>query len=251
MKRLLLALLLAFFCSPLWATFTYTDGATNDGNSGTASTGTHGITINSGDLVVAYVHSNAVAAITPNDSGWTEAIDERADASETAQHALYWKVAGSEPTSYTWSVSSSQWRVVLKVFTAASTPEVDAAATTEYWSTPTTDKLIMSAIDGEVISDDAVSIVCGGKDNRKSPNEAYTTANNSFVSAVGETTTQITACAHRIFGTGETFSGNVTVETSDGSDSKTDKVYSAHISFVEGGGGPSTPTAVIVRRRGR
>lgn len=209
----------------------YTGGATNGGSGATADI-THGLTINSGDLVVAYINANASGAVS-NDGGgavWTEAVNET-PAGETARQALFWKVAGgSEPASYSWTLSgSAQYRVIVKVFTLSQAPVLDSSASTTTAATSTS--VVVEAIDGATISDDALSIVFGGKDNREGIGNSFTSADNSYVGVLGDSGDQVTAGAHRIYTTGEIFSGNVTIS---GTSSINDSTYSSHIAFVEG-----------------
>lgn len=253
-RWLLIAALLGFLVlapNHALAAFAYTGGATNGGNSSTASV-THGQTINSGDLVVAYVHSNSTTAVSPEDTWDAEEVDAQ-PAGDTARHALYWKIAsGSEPSSYSWTVGNAQWRVIVKVFTSDTDAEVDAAATTGSYLDLGGD-LDIEAIDGEVISDGAVSLVFGGKDNRNATGEAYTTADNSYTGVLGDSGDQVTGGAHRIYVTGTTFSGNVVLDVADGNDNLVDDVHSVHISFVESaaGGASNHPWFYIQQQAGQ
>lgn len=222
-------------------------GATEDNGNSTSASVTHGLTINSGDLVVAYLNVNGPETITADDAGWTEAINET-PSGETAQHALYWREAGgSEPASYSWSLGGSNfWRAQVRVYRGSAGPSVDSAAVSAE-SSGNNQQVVCNAIDGATISDDAVSIVFGGKDNRDPTPEAYTTADNSFTEVLGNKPDQIAAGAHRIFTTGTTFSGSVTIQTADGNDGRSDITYSVHISFVEGGGGGGLSIPVAMR----
>lgn len=221
--------------------FSYTGGATARGTSTTASI-THGLTINSGDLVVAYINRNDAISID-NDGGgaaWTQAINET-PSSETAQHSLFWKVAGaSEPSSYSWTLNGNDlYQVILKVFTSSTDAVVDAAATSARGASKS-DNMVNEAIDGAVISDDAVSLVFCGKDNRGTGG-TWATVDNSYTGVLGETDSQDTCGAHRIYTTGTTFSGSVTF--TDPGPSASDNTYGVHISFVESATGSYTLTA--------
>ena len=221
------------------AAFSYTGGASNTGTSAAPGTGVHGITINSGDLVVVYVNVNdGATAITHGGSegtAFTIAGDESVTG-ETARQAMAWKVAGaSEPTSYTFASGNAEWRVLIKVFSSATDAEVDATVATSVSAVSQQD-LRCDAIDGQVISDNAVSIVACGKDFR-STEEAYTTSELSYGDVLGGTAGQISGMAHRIYTTGETFSGLVSIDTADGQDGRNDVTYSIHMSWVESSGG--------------
>lgn len=212
--------------------FTYAGGATASGTTGPADTGAHGITINSGDLVTVYVGINGTGSLTPDDAGWNTVIDE-IPAGETARHALYWRVAGaSEPSNYSWTMgTSAEWRTIIKVF-PGSNPTIDAAINSHIQTSAAT-KLLCGAYDGQIISDGAVAVIFGGKDNRFTA-EAYTLADHSYVSVLGNRLDQYSAGAHRIYVTGETGSGDIQIDVADLNDNRDDFTYSCHMSFVEG-----------------
>ena len=212
----------------------YTGGATN-GGSGTSASITHGLTINSGDLVVAYINCNNTGAIS-NDAGgaaWANPINE-VPSTETARHAFFWKVAGgSEPATYTWTLpASTQYRVIVKVFTSAADAIEDTAAVSAR-DLSYVPNLVCEATNGVTVADDSLSVVFGGKDNRN-PADAYTTANNSYTGVVGDAAEQSAGGAHRIFTTGQSLPAAVTIS---GAVDDNDSTYSVHMSFVEGAGG--------------
>lgn len=217
--------------------FSYTGGVHNSGLGTAITTTTHGITINEGDLVVTASMANGSTNITADDAGWTTGVDEE-PAGITARAVYFWRVAGaSEPTAYTFTISgSTDWGLVMGVWSSSSDAEIDAAANTDLQVSSAQD-MIIGAIDGEVIANDAVSIAVGMKDGRAGSSEAYTTADNSYTGVEGDVTNQAICMAHRIYTTGTTFSGDVTVETADSNDGVNDPTYSVHMSFVESGGG--------------
>ena len=220
--------------------FGFTGNARNDGDSAAASV-THGLTINSGDLVVAYVNTNGTGTTTADSdsgAGWTEELNE-IPSGETARQVIYSRIAnGSEPSAYAWTLGSSTlWHVIIKVFTSATDAIEDSAAASHIQGSNSND-VLAGAADGAVISDDALSVIFGGKDT-SSTTEAYTVADNSYTGVVGDRPGRISAGAHRIYTTGLTFSGDIRIETADGNDGKSDKVYSIHMSFVESVGGPT------------
>lgn len=215
----------------------YTGGATNGGTATSASI-THGLTINSGDLVVAYINCNNTGAIS-NDAGgaaWTNPINE-VPSTETSRHAFFWKVAGSsEPATYTWTLpASTQYRVIVKVFTSATDAVQDTAAVTTKDASPVSN-LVCEATNGITVADDSLSVVFGGKDNRN-PADAYTTANNSYTGVVGDAADQSAGGAHRIFTTGQSLPAAVTIS---GAVDDNDFTYSVHMSFVESTAGGTT-----------
>ena len=221
--------------------FSYVGGANNAGN-GSSATITHGLTISSGNLVVAYVNRNDSIAIS-NDAGgsaWTEAMQETPPSGETASHALFWKIAGaSEPSSYSWTLNGTDdYHVIVKVFSSSTDAVVDAAANTTKRNVSESD-VVITAADGEVISDDAVSIVFGGKDRSQATINYDTATPTDYVGELGSTAGRVTASAHKIYTTGTTFSGNITLSPSAGSPAA-DFTYSVHISFVESTAGGTT-----------
>lgn len=221
--------------------FSYTGGAYNGGSSGTASTGTHGITINSGDLVVLGINYNSsTGTITADQSGWTTALSE-VPSGETARHALYWKVAGgSEASAYTFTLStSSNWQVCLKVFTSATDAEVDSAAVS---AVDESSVLAMecTAINGRTVATDGLGIIMGGKDTRGSDTD-YTGSNQSYVSPIGQPENQAMAMSHRI----GAHSGISQVNMSGPVATPADRTYSIHISFVESSAGGSNIPAIM------
>ena len=225
--------------------FSYTGGANLYGDS-SSGTITHGLTINEGDLVVAYVNSNNTGAVAVDAGGalFLDVLNENV-AGQTCRQAVFWKVAnGSEPSSYRFTFGgSAEYQIIIKVFTSSTDAEVDAAANSAVDATDSQD-MVIEAIDGEVISDNAVSIVFAGKDNRGTGG-TWATADNSYTGVLGDTDEADAAGAHRIYTTGTTFSGSVTI--TDPGPSASDKTYSAHISFVESGA--SSGIQILRRRR--
>ena len=217
--------------------FTHVESAQNNG---TATNGT--ITLaaapSSGDLVVAYVNRNGTDSISIDAAGsaWTEVVNE-IPSGETGRQAQHWKIAGaSESATITWTFGSSDsYQVIVKVFSSLTDAEVDSAINTTRDASKSSN-MVVEAVDGAVISDDAVSLVFCGKDTRP-VGGTYTTADNSYVSVTGVTDDQDSASAHRIYTTGTTFSGSITIN--DAGPSTNDNTYSTHMSFVESAGGPT------------
>jgi hypothetical protein len=213
-------------------------GDNTAGGSGTSASITHSLTINDGDLVVFMVHSNHNSTVPSVDAGgatWTTALAEK-PTSETCHHALAWKVAGgSEPSSYSWSVGNADWRVIIKVFSAAAAAVVDTAINSHRQASAN-DHFNCGAPDGEAASEDAVSIVTGGKDNRGSG--SATTVDNGFTGGVGSHSNQSFSAAHKIWTGGG--SADIGVTTISGS-TLSDNCFSMHISFIESGGAATNP----------
>ena len=193
----------------------------------------------SGELVVMYVHAGGPQTITPDADGgaaWTLGANVENPGSETARHGMWWKIAnGSEPSNMSATIGSSDnWHIAVSVYSSASDAEVDAAAASHIQTTNAND-MIGGAVRSQVISDDAVSFIGCGKDNRSVSAEVYTTADDSYTNVTGGMNNQRTALASRVFTTGKTYgaSDNVTIQTDDGNDGSNDKTYSIHMSFVE------------------
>ena len=104
--------------------------ATSFGSAGPAAI-THGLTINSGDVVVALIAANTDGnTITDNNgaNAFTQTIQENTPAAgQTMRYAIYYRVAGpSEPASYSWTLGSpaNDWSIVLRVFSGVDTASV-------------------------------------------------------------------------------------------------------------------------------
>jgi hypothetical protein len=100
----------------------------NSAASGTAVSVTHGLTISSGDLVLAIVHANGVSTgVTDNNGGY--AFTEEVESGGTSfTRAVYWRIAGSsEPASYAWTLATSQrWAAIVFVFSPQSGTSIAA-----------------------------------------------------------------------------------------------------------------------------
>lgn len=217
-------------------TFTAVGNETQSGNASTLTIGS-GVSYSTGDLVVVYINLNGTHTITPDESGWTS-FDETV-LSETARIGVYHRIIGaSDPSSFGFTFGSSDnHRGLLYAFSSATDAEVDSALNTVRNGTTSTD-MVVSAIDTAVISDDAVSLVFCGKDNRADlTSQDFSSADNSYTGVDGATGDQEAAGAYRIYETGTTFSGDVTI--TDAGNSADDNPYSAHISFKESVAGSS------------
>lgn len=220
-------------------------GSQTDSSDGTGDsiTITHGLTINSGDLVVIYCNKNSTTGDITIDAGgaaWTEEFEESVDPSESARHGLFWKEAGaSEPSSYTVDLGElEEARTIFMCFSGSSGWTVDSAYN-NVLRTGSNNDIHCEASRSRTVSDDAVSLIFGGKDGRVGTAEAYTTCTDSYSNVVGNVTDQMTAGASRIFTTGKTYGAaeDLIIETADQADGRSDVTYSTHISFLEGSGG--------------
>ena len=234
--------------------FTHQESGFDHASTGTQASVTLSAAPSSGELVVMYMTMNSSGPTITADSGgatWTEALNA-VPTGKSAQHALWWKIANASESatmSSSWS-GNVQWTCTVRVFSSIDDAVVDAAINTADFSTSSTD-LTLNAADGEVISDDALSLIFGGKDGRAG-DEAYTTADNSYTGVLGNVDHQATGSAYRIYTTGTTFSGNVVLETADSNDGLNESAFSAHISFTdpgETGGGISVPVAYMHLRQ--
>ena len=228
--------------APVNGAFTFIANADNHSTINAPSI-THGMSIQAGDLLVAYVHINAVQTITADQAGWTEAINIRPDAAETCQHAIFWKIAtGSEPATYSWqSGYNAEWGAILKQYRPPTgyTPQVDLPASSTYQVSQST-SLPCDAGNGQTISENGLSIKFGGKDNRISTTP-YSNATNGYTNVVGHANAQHHAGADQLFPSGGTIPG--TLITGAG---QNDSPFSLHIAFIAvSPGGPTLeiPTA--------
>jgi len=221
--------------------FAYTEGEDATG-SGTSASVTLLAAPSEGDLVVAYVSTNMSSGTLSSDDGMTEGLEET-PSGKTARHAMYWLVAGaSEPSTYSVTLTQSAgWGMWVKVFTSASDAEEDVSERASHIQGSADTNLIMGAINGRTTLNNSLSVIGGGMDNRAAL-ENYTTADNSFVSVLGQSDNQVTGGAHRIYTTdGETVSYDVSITAT----SVSSETYSIHMSFVEGGGAGATPKGVF------
>ena len=219
--------------------FTHVQSVSNgdNGGSSTASSGTLSSAPSSGDLVVFYVNRNDSINISLPTGGstWTELDQQTPPTGETASHAVFWKIAGaSEPTSYSAALNATDtYHTILRVFSSSSDAAVDV------WShsvtTTSVSDIICDAIDGDVISDDAVSIVFGGKDRSASGGNFNSATPTDYIGELGSFEGRFTASAYKIYTTGTTFSGSVDI-SSAGSPTP-DKTYNYHVAFVESASG--------------
>ena len=223
--------------------FAHTGSDYSSSNSNGGITVTHELTINDGDLVVAFINMNdAVAATKTGSEGaaWNSVVGE-VPSGMTAWQGLWWKIASSEPSAYawTWSGSRNSGRVI-RVFSSTTDAEIDSAAATHIQA-GTSNDLVAGAANGAVISDNSLSLIFAGKDARRSAQGPYTTVDNSYTGVIGDTPDQMTAAAYRIYTTGTTFSGDITIQTADSDDDVVYNTYSSHISFVESAAGGGAP----------
>ena len=102
-----------------------TDSATFSGSGTSVSCSTSGLTINTDDVVVAFVHGNGTGYTITSDSGFTERMSE-VNGGGTNRLAIYDLVhSGSVPSTYDWTLGSSQaWSVIIRVFDNVDTASI-------------------------------------------------------------------------------------------------------------------------------
>ena len=93
---------------------------------GTAVSVTHGITIQSGDVVLAFVHANGTPNIVDNNGSFAFERNLIAIGAETNVYAVFSRVAGSsEPASYAFTLEGSQaWQVQVRVLRGVRTSSI-------------------------------------------------------------------------------------------------------------------------------
>ncbi|MDO8521174.1 MAG: hypothetical protein Q7S52_03595 [bacterium] len=113
---------LFFFARPAEAAITEVGSDTGSGTSNAITTGLHGLTINSGDVIVAFVmiNSNSVSHFIIDNNGATPFTDVYGEFQNTSNYFIKSRIAGaSEPTSYNWTISASDsmaYVVTIRVF---------------------------------------------------------------------------------------------------------------------------------------
>ena len=92
-------------------------GSNSNGDTGTAISVTHGLTIASGDVVIVLINANDGASISDN-NGANSFTEDFSIAYASANFNVWSRVAGaSEPNDYAFTLSSSQrWSIIVRVF---------------------------------------------------------------------------------------------------------------------------------------
>lgn len=93
---------------------TYIDSNQNGADTGTDVSITHGLSINSGDLLVVSIHNNTSATLSDNNGSYPFTENDE-DGLTSSNRALYWRIAGSsEPATYHWTLTASQrWAIII------------------------------------------------------------------------------------------------------------------------------------------
>lgn len=220
--------------------FTHIASIHKDGDSTSSTNWTHGLTVQSGDLLVCYINRNGDVAISNNDgtNDWTEVINET-PTSETAKHALFYRISnGSEPTVYDFDLSTiDRFSVGIKQFRPSGTVGIALAGLSSR-NTNSSYDIECDAIVGRTIPTGSLSIVAGGKD-RSQGDLVWTGVDSGYSDLLGRGAYQSFGMAHKILTSEETPVSNVTftADSSIGSDA----TYNVHIAFSDTVGGDVTP----------
>lgn len=218
--------------------WSFVGNAGNDGNNNSPSV-THGLSINSGDLVVAFVHSNDdnsnITAVQGTGGAWTAERDDVGVVDETNTYAIFSKEANSsEPATFTFgTTNSANWSVLVYVARpgAGESWELDVAGGQVVDSTNEP-----YVIDGITVSDDAIAFAFLGQDNRSSVSADFDfSVDNSYVGVLEQAGQQFAIGAYRIFSTGGA-TGDVTFTAAD--DAGESRAFGEHLAFKILSSGP-------------
>ena len=215
-------------------TIAHTNGATNGATSSSWSTGVHGITINDGDLVVIVSNANGAGHTFEVEAGFTDVVTDGIGGGESNTYNIQYLVAGgSEPTSYSGTISSSQLvTTIINVFTSTTgwaTPALDAGPTLNAEESSASNAHLNTGI---TVADNSVAIATFFEDGGSGQANAVDNSYGGIESAVSGRTT---ATAFRIFTT-----GGATGDTTITSDNPTRLWHTQHLSFKESAGGGAT-----------
>lgn len=200
----------------------------------------------SGDLVVAFGNYNANTAsetITPGQT-W-DASGSVTPGSETTQHWWGYKVAGgSEPSTYTWTLSGgTNHQFHVAVFSAsAGTPTLASGGNTFQKITVTPNDDIESTLPSSFGSHatGALSILSAGVDNRNGTGFDYDGADDGFTAGIGTdygtSGTQAMGFAYQIWPSGGSVTGSTFITNAGGGAPDAD-VFSRYLVFQEGAAG--------------
>lgn len=166
--------------------------AAGDTTTGSANTGTS-VTINKpanvvdGDLLIAAVYSRAASAVyTTPPSGWT-AINPPTDNTAAGVVRLYWKIAASEGSSYTWAGGGSgRHTAILTRVTGSTTTPTDVAGNADTAIGPP-DRIILPAM--TTTSDLDALIMVGTANGTGGTSPTFTVPSPGSVIASVQTTT--------------------------------------------------------------
>jgi hypothetical protein len=223
------------------ATIAERGNATNTGSSGTAISITRP-TVNSGDVVVAFMLANSTGdTITDNNGSYafTQAIqEEAAGGGVSMRYAIFYRVAGaSEPSTYTWNLASStNWGIVIRVFSGVDTASVwDVAPSTSTEQYSSSSQTTATAPSMTTVTPGAMGIVAFFTDG----NYTYSNVTNGYGTLVEEHAQRAVATAVRTWATaGATGTTSATLSSSDD--------WTAHqiaLKPATGGSPPAAPVA--------
>ena len=188
-----------------------------DAGSGNVSI-THGLTISSGDVIIASIHANGAGTTATDNNGSTPFTEATASNTPTSsRYTIAYRVCGaSEPSSYAWTLSASnRWSVVLRQYRGVDSSVWDVAPAA---GNLTTGNFVATAVSASITI--ATSGACGlvfSCDDNTPTTTTFTSVNNSYANAKSESGQQYQATADRLgLSTGTlsattiTSSGNVT-----------------------------------------
>ena len=195
----------------------------------TSTTFTHSQTISDGNLLVLQQNQNGDASVISLPTGgatWLQAYEGIGHASETHRMAVFYKVASSEPSTYTIDPNGNQNTTHLLRFTG--TFDTDPIDSTNAFTTGSGNIINAATI---TIVDNAVAVTLVGGD---SSTGALNTIDDSYI--VAETTAnRVTGSGYRIYVAGAGATGTIAHNMSR------DILWAInHVSFKESAGGGAT-----------
>ena len=191
--------------------------ASNDNNTGTSASVTHGFTISSGDVIIASVHANNAGNNATDNNGSTPfTLADGANTPTSSYMTLFSRVCGaSEPSSYAFTISNARWSVVLRQYRGVDSSVWDV---TPAAGNRTTGNFVATAVSASItiVTDQACGLVWSCDDNTPTTT-TYSSINNSYANVKSESGQQYQVTADRLgLSTGTlgattiTSSGNVT-----------------------------------------
>lgn len=173
--------------------------ASNDGSTGTAVSVTHGLTIASGDVVIATVMANGAGnTVTDNNGSYPFNDDHYTANPESATFAVFSHMAGaSEPSAYAFTLgSSNRWSVVVRVYRGVHSSIWDVAPSASTVATGTNQATAVAP---------AITIVTGGAcglvllgDDYAPTTTTYSSVGNGYSNAKSESGQQYQATADKL-----------------------------------------------------
>lgn len=190
--------------------------ASTDASSGTAVSLTHGLSIQSGDVIIATVNANGSGnTVTDNNGSTAFTTDHYADNPDSARYYVMHRVAGaSEPSSYAFTLGSSgRWSIVVRQYRGVDSSVWDVAPSADSLNTGTSLATGLAVADSITI---ATSGACGlvlMGDDFNPTTSTYSSIDNDYGNAAYEAGAQYQATADKLnLSTGAT--GDTTLTSS-------------------------------------